>query len=160
MFKKIYGLIITLLVILPILSYANDITSDSELVLQIEGQRSGKSYHVDVYTHGNNLIIFYSFSLYPDFFTKKHINTFTEDEVKTFYTLLDEIKKMETFHTKIVMKSYDITHFRLETNHNSITAYINREIDTKPIQKLITFIIKKSGGKLDFLYFNDYFTLE
>jgi len=157
MFKRIYGLIILLLAMLPISNYANDIVDDQEVVLQIEGQRSGKSYHVDIYTHGNNLVIFYSFSLYPDFFTKKYVDSFNEKELKTVRILLDEIKKMETFHTNIVIKSYDITHFKLETNRNSITAYINREIDTAPVQKLISFIIKKSGGKLDFLYFNDYF---
>ena len=157
MFKKIYGLVIILLAILPILTYAKDIADDQEVVLQIEGQRSGKSYHVDIYTHGNNLVIFYSFSLDQDSFTKKHIDSFTENELKIINVLLNDIKKMKTFHTKIVMKSYDITHFRLETNRNSITAYINREIDTAPVQKLISFIIKKSGGKLDFLYFNDYF---
>jgi hypothetical protein len=159
MFKIIYGLIM-LLAILPISNYANDIVDNQEIVLQIEGQRSGKSYHVDIYAHGNNLVIFYFFSLDQDSFTKKHIDSFKENELKTFYMLLDEIKKMETFHTKSFRLSYDIKHFKLETNCNSVSAYINREIDTKPVQKLIAFIINKSGGKLDFLYFNDYFTLD
>ena len=157
MFKKIYGLVIILLAILPISNYANDIVDDQEVVLQIEGQRSGKSYHVDIYVHDNNLVIFYSFSLDQDSFTKKYIDSFTENELKIFNVMLNDIKKMETFHTKSFRLSYDITHFKLETNHNSMTAYINREIDTAPVQKLISFIIKKSGGKLDFLYFNNYF---
>lgn len=160
MFKKIYGLILIFLTILPISNYANDIIRDQEVVLQIEGQRSGKSYNVDIYAHDNNLVIFYSISLFQDFFTKKYIDTFTENELKAFYLLLDEIKKMKTFHTSIVVKSYDITHFQLETNSNSITAYVNKEIDTKAIQKLVSFIIKKSDGKLDFLHSYDYFNLE
>lgn len=160
MFKNFYRIIIILLITLSISSYANDITGDKELALQIEGQRSGKGYNVDIYADGRQLVVFYNADTSYTKFNNNYIDSFTENEAKTFYMLLDEIKKMETYHTKIGMKSYDITHFKLETNRNSITAYINREIDTKPVQKLIAFIINKSGGKLDFLYFNDYFTLD
>jgi len=163
MFKKIYGLIIILLVMLPISNYANDVSCDRELVLQIAGERNRKPFNVHIYCHDKKLVIFYRFEKQNKFifFDESFTKNLDAQELVTLKHILLDIHNLGSVSlSPFVFAEVDRTSISLEYMNNKVIFTFEvdgNKVDTKAVQKLISFIIKKSDGKLDFLYSYDYF---
>jgi hypothetical protein len=152
-------LIIMMLLIIASFGESGMLKND-DLLLQIEGQRNGKPYNINIAIDKSKFIVFYKYGTENNYFADSLTKYFHADKSMKYWNIISDIKKQKSFSTEIVMKSRNITHFFIQTNKNQLNAYINKEIDTKNVERLITLIISMSDGKLDFLHYKNYFRLD
>ncbi len=165
MFKIINKLFVVFFIVtLPLLSEAKDIMNENEFILQITGERHGKSFNINTHYYDGKIVVFYSpprqntFTFFDINYTEK----LNKQELKYLKLMLLKIYKLGRIDLNPFILSYNRTSIQLNYMDNKITLVLGtKKINTGDIQKLISFIIKKADGKLDFLSENnDYFSYD